>query len=44
VLLLGLEEVDRRGELVVVEGVGVLDAQVGLGGHQVERRVGDVDR
>ncbi len=44
VLVLRLEQVDGGRELLVVERVRVLDAQVGLGRHQVERRVGDVDR
>jgi len=43
-LVLRLEQVDRRLELGVVQRVGVLDAQRGLGLHQVQRRVRDVDR
>ena len=39
-----LEQVDRGLELLVVERVRVLDAQVGLGRHQVDGGVGDVDR
>ena len=35
---------DRRVQLLLVERVGVLDAQVGLRVHQVERGVRDVDR
>ncbi len=44
VLALLLEQVDGSGELVLVERVGVLDAEVGLRLHQVEGGVGDVDR
>ena len=41
--LLLLEQRDGRIELGLVQRVRVGDAQVGLGGHQVQRRVGDVD-
>ena len=37
------QEVERRLVLVLVQLVGVLDAELGLLGHQIERGVGDVD-
>ena len=42
--LLGLEQLDRGRELRVVERVGVGDLELGLGLHQHDRGVGDVDR
>ena len=44
VLALGLQQVDRRSELRLVERVRVLDAEVGLRRHQVHGGVRDVDR
>ena len=44
IALLLLEQVDGGVELLLVERVRVLDAEVGLRLHQVQRGVGDVDR
>ena len=38
------KQLERRLVLVLVQLVGVLDAELGLLGHQIERGVGDVDR
>ena len=43
-LALGPEQLQRRLVLVFVELVGILDAELRLLVHEVERRVGDVDR
>ncbi|MNZ96370.1 hypothetical protein D3C78_1155610 [compost metagenome] len=42
--LLVAQQLDRRGVLLFVQLVGVGDAQRRLGGLQVERRIGDIDR
>ena len=44
VLALLLQQVDGGSELLLVEGVRVLDAELGVVRHQVDRGIRDVDR